>query len=500
MRVPRIQVRADTHPRSFAVLLSGGVLTALAVLAAGGALLATRAAVEVPVSAVARATAEYVAEHVPVPAHLTPILPATAEMSGRRLADIGMLVQRGIDAGGYPGGAVVVGRRGGAVLEKGFGRTDWASASLVDPDSTMYDLASLTKVVATTSAIMALYDDGVVTLDDPVSRWVPAFRGGVKDRVTVRDLLTHRSGLPAGRDLWRFRGDPAAARAAVVATPLVAGCPPGKCYIYSDLGADLLGFVAETAAGEPLDRFVGERVFAPLGMTQTTFRPRAEQLGRLARTGAPPGRVHDGNAAALGGVAGHAGLFSTAGDLAVFAQMLLGGGMYDGVRVFADSTVQRFTTRAAGTRALGWDTCDVSDPRSTCGRYVSPGTFGHLGFTGTSLLVDPEREMFVILLTNRVDNPRVRRPALVIHDIRADVADAAVRAASGADAGEPPARPAFRSDRRQRWEAPLPRPRSSRAARPRRARRATRSAARSAARGAARGHVHSQTPRGRTRR
>lgn len=395
---------------------------------------------------------------MPIPERLLPVAPERVGMSGARLGEIGTVVRRGIAAGGFPGAAVVIGRRGGSVLARGFGHTDWASgAAAVDPDSTLYDLASLTKVVATTSAIMALYDDGVIALDDPASRWVPAFGGGARGRITIRELLTHRSGLPAGRDLWRYRGDPAAARAAVLATPLVRGCPPGACYIYSDLGADVLGYVVEAATHESLAQFVHDRVFAPLGMTSTTFRPRGAQLARLARTGAPLGRVHDENAALLGGVAGHAGLFSTAGDLAVFAQMLLNGGEYGGVRIFADSTVRLFTTRAAGTRALGWDTCDRGSRVSTCGRYFGARAYGHLGFTGTSLWIDPDRQMFVLVLTNRVDRPRVRRPALVIHDVRADVADAAMLAVHGMAARYGRDRLAFRSDQRLRWEAPLPR-------------------------------------------
>lgn len=224
--------------------------------------------------------------------------------------------------------------------------------------------------------------------------------------------------------------------------------------MYSDLGADMLGFVAEAAAHEPLDRFTQRRIFGPLGMTETTFHPDSGEVSRLAPTGAPRGRVHDANAAALG-IAGHAGLFSTAGDLAVFAQMLLNGGEFAGTRIFQQSTVALFTKRAAGTRALGWDTCDSANVRSTCGRYLSSRAFGHTGFTGTSLWVDPDRKMFIILLTNRVDNPLVRRPERVIHDIRADVADAAVLAVEDARAGVLATRVGFRSDDARRWREPV---------------------------------------------
>lgn len=415
---------------------------------------------------------------------LPSILPDSAGMSAKRLGEIDIIVQRGIREGGYPGAAVVIGRDGGEVLASGFGHMDWSpNAAPVNPDSTIYDLASLTKVVATTSAIMVLYDDGIIHLDDKVVRWIPSFTGGLKDSVTIRELLTHHSGLPPGRDLWRHMGDPQRARAAVISTPLVKGCPPGSCYMYSDLGADMLGFIVEAASGERLDEFTERRIFEPLGMTSTTFHMQKEDWPYLAPTGAPRGRVHDANAAALGGVAGHAGLFSTASDLAVFAQMMLDGGVYLGTRIFRASTVKLFTARERGTRALGWDTCDSTNVRATCGRYLSSRAFGHTGFTGTSMWIDLDRKMFMILLTNRVDDPRVRRPALVIHDIRADIADAAVLAVAEADAGAPVGHPKFRSDNPLRWQEPESKRRAKKGKSARKpVRRSTRARAKSARR------------------
>jgi CubicO group peptidase (beta-lactamase class C family) len=383
--------------------------------------------------------------------------PKAVGMSSERLAKIDHVVERGISAGGYPGAAVVIGRRGAAVWQKGFGKLGWEKTSAaVTPDRTIYDLASLTKVVGTTSALMVLYDEGKIRLDDPVSRYVPEFSGGPKDQVTVRMLLEHRSGLPAGRDLWRIAHTPDEARAAVIATPLV--CEPGRCYEYSDLGADMLGFVVEAAAGERLDQFLDQKVFGPLGMTDTFFRPADSVRARVAPTEvAPPrgyplkGEVHDENAYALGGIAGHAGLFSTAADLAVFAQMMLNGGEYNGIRIFADSTVALFTKRAAGTRALGWDTCGGS---GSCGKYLGEDAYGHTGFTGTSLWLDPDRDMFVVLLTNRVHEARAKRPAKVIADVRADLADAAALAVT--DYGDGPmTMPAkFRADKAVDWNRP----------------------------------------------
>jgi CubicO group peptidase (beta-lactamase class C family) len=380
-------------------------------------------------------------------------------MSATRLQKIDKVLARGIKAGGFPGGAVIIGRRGATVLEKGFGNLSWSGKSPVDPTRTLYDLASLTKVVATTSAIMILYDQGKVQLDDKVSKFIPTFSGGLKDDITVRQLLEHRSGLPAGRDLWRIAMTPGEARQAVIETPLE--CEPGACLIYSDLGADMLGFVAEAISGQRLDVFLQEHVFDPLGMHETFFRPHWTLRDRIAPTELTPprgyplrGEVHDENAFALGGVAGHAGLFSTGSDLAVFAQMMLNGGEINGVRIVSDSTVALFTARTSqpGTRALGWDTCGHD---GSCGKYLSARAYGHTGFTGTSLWIDPDRDLFVILLTNRVHAARARRPSKVIADVRADVADAAALAIRDAD-GDLMAMPAsFRADRAVGWNRPM---------------------------------------------
>ena len=380
-------------------------------------------------------------------------------MSSTRLATIDRVVQRGIDAGGYPGGAVVVGRKGYSVWSKGFGALDWTAKGLpVTADQSIYDLASLTKVIATTTAIMVLYDEGKVALDAPVSRYIPSFIGGLKDQVTIKHLLTHRAGLPAGRELWRIARTPEAAREAVLSSPIQ--CVPGNCYEYSDLGADILGFVAEAASGKPLDQFLEEKVYGPLGMNDTHFKPTANDAVRTAPTEiAPPrgyplrGEVHDENAYALGGVAGHAGLFSTANDLSVFAQMLLEGGQYNGERIIADSTVALFTHRAEkGTRALGWDSCDGN---GGCGQYLSARAFGHTGFTGTSIWIDPDRQMFVILLTNRVHAAKAKRPSKVIADVRNDLSDAAALAVMDDPGGVLAMPVSFRADVAEDWNRPL---------------------------------------------
>jgi CubicO group peptidase (beta-lactamase class C family) len=373
-------------------------------------------------------------------------------MSAARLSAIDRVVNRGLRAGGYPGAAVVVGRRGFSVFEKGFGHLGWTAGSpSVDTDRTIYDLASLTKVVGTTTAAMILYDEGRLDLEAAVSRYIPGFGGGMKDEVTIRHLLTHRSGLPAGRDLWRLSSGREDAKNIVILTPLV--CRPGDCFIYSDLGADMLGWVIERITGQGLDAFLNERVFGPLGMTDTQFRPADSLRARIAPTEVSPprgypirGEVHDENAWVLGGVAGHAGLFSTAADLSIFAQMMLNRGEYNGVRIVSDSTVSLFTQRAAGSRALGWDT---ADGEGSSGVFLSDRAYGHTGFTGTSMWIDPDREMFVILLTNRVHAARARRPAKVISDVRADLSDAAAGAVVDADMVVD--MPAFRSDKAVGW-------------------------------------------------
>lgn len=380
-------------------------------------------------------------------------------MSEARLETIDRVVRRGITAGGYPGASVVVGRRGYAVWQKGFGTLAWGAGSpAVDPQRTVYDLASLTKVVGLTTAAMILYDEGRLQLDARVVDILPAFTGGAKDQVTVRDLLTHRSGLPAGRELWRIARTPEEARQKVLETPLTGR--PGVTYVYSDLGADVLGMIVEEISGQPLDRFVRERIFQPLGMFDTGFLPHDSLRSRTAPTEVTPprgyplrGEVHDENAWALGGVAGHAGLFGTASDLSIFAQMLLNGGTYNGVRIVSENTIRLFTARAAGSRALGWE---VAAGEHGAGDFLSPSAFGHTGFTGTSLWIDPEREMFVLLLTNRVHAAKARRPARIIADVRNDLADAATLAVTDEPLLRQVAFPsAFRADRAVGWNRPV---------------------------------------------
>jgi CubicO group peptidase (beta-lactamase class C family) len=294
----------------------------------------------------------------------------------------------------------------------------------------IYEIAYLTKVIATTSAAMLLYDEGMLPLVAPVSRFLPEFSGGRKDQVTIRMLLSHHSGLPAGRVLWNKANSPADAKKLVLATPLQT--VPGKSFVYSDLGADVMAWVIEKIAGMPLDRFVQERVFGPLQMHDTFFRPdpildkRIAPTQDVSRRGYPlRGEVHDESAYVLGGVAGHAGLFSTAADLAVYAQMMLNGGQIGGTRIISEQTVKVFTTEVAHSRALGWET---SNHVHGAGDLLSAKAFGHTGFTGTSIWIDPERQLFVVVLANRTYAPRARNPARIRGEVRNEVADAAAGA------------------------------------------------------------------------
>jgi CubicO group peptidase (beta-lactamase class C family) len=352
--------------------------------------------------------------------------------AGFRRADL-LLAEATVEAeirrGGFPGAALAIGRWDRTVVEQGIGRQGWGESSpSVEPDATVYDLASLTKVVATTTAVMLLVEDGKIDLDAPVQRYLPEFSGGMKGEVSVRQLLTHSSGLPAGTEL---RGTPAEALRQAIATPLVRA--PGSEVEYSDLGFVVLFAAAERAAGEPLFRLLDRRVFGPLGMLATTYLP-GESCSRCAPTevhsdGTPyQGVVHDPIAHALGGVAGNAGLFSTAHDLGRFAAMLARGGELDGVRVLKAATIDQFMRRqpGAGTRALGWDTPSPGG-NGAAGVKISPRAFGHTGFTGTSLWVDPDRGTWVVLLSNRTFRPqasnKIQAVRRSVHDWVAAAAD-----------------------------------------------------------------------------
>jgi uncharacterized protein YbbC (DUF1343 family)/beta-glucosidase-like glycosyl hydrolase len=362
---------------------------------------------------------------------LEPADPAAAGFRADGLAALDRVIEDFRARGAFPGGVVAVGRRGRLAHLRAFGTATYAPDSPAVTTDTIYDLASLTKVLATTTVAMSLVDEGRLDLDRPVRSYLPGFRGPGKDAVTVRQLLSHSSGVDWWAPLYKEGLDRRGVLRRIQEMDLVYA--PGTESKYSDLGILLLGEILERVAGRPLEELARARVFAPLGMQDATFRPPAALRPRIAPTERDPwrgrlvhGEVHDENAFALGGVAPHAGLFATARDVARFAQMVLNGGVFEHRRVVSRSTLAEFTARAGvpgSTRALGWDT--RSDTGSSAGALFSSVSFGHTGFTGTSLWIDPARELFVVLLTNRVHPTRENN---LIREARAAVADAAVRA------------------------------------------------------------------------
>ncbi len=352
--------------------------------------------------------------------------PQDVFMSGDLNRTLDSIMTAGISGGAAPGGSLAVGRYGKVVHMKGYGRLDTAQTSSAVDENTIYDLASLTKVIATTTASMILEEQGLLDLDKTVASYLPGFNAPDKATITVRMIVTHRGGLEAFAPLFKtFKGREQYLEQ-INARPLKS--TPGTETVYSDWDMILQQLIIERITGEPLDRYVDEHVFKPLGMMSTMFRPDASLLGRIAPTeidtargGLMHGRVHDENADAMGGVAGHAGLFSTARDLSIFAQMLLNGGSYNGTRIVKPETLARWTAPQSrgSSRALGWDTPSKG---SSSGSYFSPRSFGHTGFTGTSIWIDPERGLYVILLTNRVDPTRDNNKHV---PLRRAVADAA---------------------------------------------------------------------------
>ena len=359
--------------------------------------------------------------------------PASSEMKDQLHPVFGLL-DGFVTAGAFPGGVLAVGYHDQLAVYPFGAVTRDAKAPKVTAN-TIYDMASLTKVIVTTTSAMMLVQQKRLDLDAPVERYLPEFSAAAKSdpnsswraRITVRMLMLHDSGLPAHRDYYKEAKGHDAVLAKVLAEPLVH--EPGTQVEYSDLGFILLGEIIERLTGETLEQFAKGHIFAPLGMTDTMYNPPASLRARIAPTELDTdfrkrllrGEVHDENAFALGGVSGNAGLFGTAGDLAAFAQMLLNGGIYAHHRLLARTTIQEFTARQVvgdSARTLGWDV--PTPPNSAAGHYLSASAYGHTGFTGTSLWIDPERDLFVVLLTNRVNptraNEQIRQVRPAVHD------------------------------------------------------------------------------------
>jgi CubicO group peptidase (beta-lactamase class C family) len=361
------------------------------------------------------------------------VAPETAGFNAARLARVDSIIRAALQDGASPGAALVVGRHGKIVRMRGYGRTDWDLNAPEVTDSTLYDLASLTKAMGTATVAMQLAREGRLVLDAPIHRYLRGWpSAGLHGQITVRHLLSHTSGLPAGADIWpgaRTRGERIASLAR-----LKVWVKPGARRVYSDVGMILLGAILEEVTDSRLDDLLNTRVFQPLAMRETGFNPLTAHgelgsftLARIApterdayvRKALVHGVVHDLNAWALDGVAGHAGLFSSARDMAVYGMTILDAAQGRETPIFPAGAFAAWLRRErfAG-RPLGWDV--PSGQRSSAGIYFSKASIGHTGFTGTSLWVDPERDLFVVLLTNRL-NPSARNQRHV--QLRRDVHD-----------------------------------------------------------------------------
>ncbi len=347
-------------------------------------------------------------------ARLVEASPESVGMSSERLARIDVAVRDSIDRKETPGAVVVVGRKGRIVYRKAFG--DRALIPKREPMTldTIFDLASLTKVVATATSIMILVERGKLSLADPVALHIPEFGKRGKERVTIEQLLTHRAGFVPDNDISDYIGNVNPLEKIYELQPIY---DPGARFLYSDVGYIVAAEIVRRVSGRPTDEFARENIFAPLGMADTSFSPASSGAQRGPQTRRSPiaptesregrfmrGEVHDPRAYAMGGIAGHAGLFSTADDLAIFCQMILNKGEYAGRRVLAPYTVERMVRAAslpsAQMRGIGWDV--NTSFSANRGDLFPVGSFGHTGYTGTSLWIDPASQSFVVLLTNRV--------------------------------------------------------------------------------------------------
>lgn len=358
--------------------------------------------------------------------------PGQFDLDAREFARIDELVRKAIEDRKLPGAVVVVVHRGHIVFRKAYGNAALQPRQRVMTPEIVFDLASLTKPIATAAAIALLVEKGRLRWEDPVEKHVPGkpFEGAP---ITLAHLLTHTSGLIADNALRDYGQGRKQALANVYR--LRPNVPPGKRFVYSDVGYIVLGDIVERTSGQSLDAFVRKHFFEPLGMDETTFVPPSKLRKRCAPTQEQDGKwlqgeVHDPRAARMEGVAGHAGLFSTADDLAVFAQMLLNEGEYGGRRVLQRATVRDMLaprsvpgTMGLGLRTYGWD-MDTAYSSNRGTLFPAGKSFGHTGFTGTSLWVDPTRASAVIFLSNRV-HPDGKGNVV---RLRGEVATAAARA------------------------------------------------------------------------
>jgi uncharacterized protein YbbC (DUF1343 family)/CubicO group peptidase (beta-lactamase class C family) len=371
-----------------------------------------------------------------------PAAPRDGGLAPGRLARIDAVVQDGIARGETPGAIVLVGRGRRVLFEKAYGNRSVEPTRERMTLDTVFDVASLTKVVATTTAVMILVEEGKVRLADPVTRYLPDFAagGGERGSITVEELMTHRAGFAPDDPIELYRGTPEEIFARKFRQPLATR--PGEKFLYSDVSYEVLGELVRRVSGMRLDHFAAEHIFRPLGMRDSHFRPIGEgpypvALKRIAPTERIEGRilrgvVHDPRARALGGVAGHAGLFSSARDLAIFCQMILGDGAFGRVRILSPVTVEAMTRPRfygdSDLRGLGFDI--ATHFSSNRGDLFPLGSFGHTGFTGPSIWIDPATRTYVVFMANRVHpdgtGDVVRLRALVANVVAASIVDSSV--------------------------------------------------------------------------
>ncbi len=339
-------------------------------------------------------------------------------VSNPAFGTIERLINSSINDSAFPGAVLLVWKDGKIIFEKPFGRLTYNDSSAEVTTNTIFDLASLTKVIAAATAAMICVDRKLFSINDKVSKYIPAFAQNGKENVTIKNLLMHNSGLPAYKKFYALYTDPQQVLDDIYASR--PAYPPGTKTLYSDLGMITLGKVIEKVTGKSLDVFCNENIFKPLGMKDTYYNPPEALRHRIAPTEFDHywrkrlliGEVHDETASLLNGVSGHAGLFSTAGDISRVLQMLLQKGMYEGKRIVDSAVVSMFLTRQPNGRALGWDM--KSPEGSSAGSLFSDRSYGHTGFTGTSVWTDPVRRLFVVFLTNRVYPSRTNNKLIKI--------------------------------------------------------------------------------------
>lgn len=332
--------------------------------------------------------------------------PSTLNLNTMRLNRIERVVKEGLRADNMPGCVVLIGYQGKIVFEKAYGLRQLQPERVPMTLDTVFDLASLTKPVSTATSIMTLVEEGIINVDARVVEYLPEFTGHGKETITVKHLLTHQGGLIPDNALSDYKSGRSEAFAKI--NELALRAEPGTEFIYSDVGFIVLGEIVEKLTGQDQNVYARQHLFEPLGMLETGYLPNAELKLRAAVTqqrneGWMQGEVHDPRAFEMGGIAGHAGLFSTAQDLARYAQMILNAGELHGVRVLKPETVQLMATPVEvhnGTRTFGWDR--QSGYSSNKGDLLSDRAIGHGGFTGTALWIDPGQQLYVIFLSNRV--------------------------------------------------------------------------------------------------